>query len=144
MSSVTMFPKDSSLLQQKLFSSDSVKRLSDSDFIKGTIKLTYHECILVLFYLPGEQAKDVFNVFSLTSRKVVGPIFASVNVALEPELSSTIKEINNNPESKDYWITRLEYPFIIVYREGEPVKVYNGLLNVESLIDYSLKLACCN
>lgn len=131
--------------QFTVVSSDRVKMLSTSSFTlddKMMIGLKFDDCILVLFYTENKESHELLKLWYLIAEQTPGPIYAACNVLLDAKVSEAFARVKMdgshplNPYALHQW------PVIMVYRKGFPVAIYNGERDVQSLIDWSLILAC--
>lgn len=133
------------LVQRTLFAQDSVKQLHQSDFVNlesdTKINIIYKECILVLFYANNVESNNLINIWSVAAKNTVGPIFAACNLMIERKVAEAFTSLNMQNGSL-HWAALKTIPFILVYQNGWPIAFYNGERSVQSIIDYSLTLAC--
>lgn len=128
-----------------LFTQSSVKRLTESDFYldkADLISLKYQDCIMVLFYVDNKESENLARIWSVAASQAAGAIFAAVNVNLESKIIANFALLRSNPNHPFYWARLLQAPFILIYRGGYPVSIYNGERSVQPIIDFSLTLAC--
>ena len=121
-------------------SSETIKQLKADDF--DHISTKYDDCILVLFYEENIESYRLANVFAGAAQQVAGPTFATINVTIEHKLAETLVQLKSDENNPLRWTSLHQYPFIISYQKGQPINIYNGPLEVQALIDYSLKLVC--
>ena len=133
------------LIQRTLFAQDSVKQLRQSDFVDldsdTKINIKYRDCMLVLFYGDNVESINLATVWSVAARTTVGPIFAAVNLMIEPKIAQAFTSLNMQNGSL-HWAALKTIPYILVYQNGWPIAFYNGERSVQSIIDYALTLAC--
>ena len=133
------------MIQRNLFAQDSVKQLSQSDFVDlesdTKINLKYRDCMLVLFYGDNVESINLATIWSVAARNTVGPIFAATNLMIEPRIAAAFTSLNMQNGSL-HWAALKTIPFILVYQNGWPVAFYNGERSVQSIVDYALTLAC--
>lgn len=130
---------------QTLFAQDAVKQLTSADFTvnkQSRIKLVYEDCYLILFYGNNQESDDLLQVWQSAAAQVAGPIFASVNLFTEKAVATAFTQIRSESDNPLNWAGLRGIPFILVYRQGWPVGFYNGPRETETIIDYSLELAC--
>lgn len=136
-------PRDIS--QRTLFTSTSVKSLKSEDFNVDSpdlVSLKSTDCTLVLFYAENTESFDLLTIWSLAAQQVAGPVFAAVNLLVEEKITRAffrLKSIESHPLA---WAGIVQVPFILSYRGGFPIGFYNGSREVQTIIDYSLTLAC--
>jgi hypothetical protein len=127
------------------YSSDRIKRLTAANFTlddKLIIGLKYDDCIIVLFHAENKESHAMMKIWYLVAEQTPGPIYASCNVLQEYKVGEAFARVKMdgshplNPYALHQW------PVIIVYRKGMPVAVYNGESDVQTIIDWSLILAC--
>lgn len=126
-----------------LSSPETVKRLNTDDFDHISVK--YDDCMLVLFYQEDQENIESYrlaNVFGAAAQQIAGPIFATVNVTIENKIAETLAQLKSDDNNPSRWTAIREYPFIMAYQKGQPVSIYNGPLEVQALIDYSLEVVC--
>lgn len=127
------------------FSSESIKRLSTYDFNLETdelITLKDKRCMLILFYVENTESQRLATLWATAAQQVAGPIFAAVNMLNERRVAEAFTKLKAEGSNPLHWASLRQYPFILVYRNGYPVATYNGDRDVQTLIDYSLTLAC--
>lgn len=127
------------------FASETVKRLTADDFnlnSKELVTLKYDDCILVLFHVENTESYQLANIWALAAQQVAGPVFAAINMLSERKVAEAFTRLKSDGNSPLHWASLRQYPFIMVYRRGWPVAIYNGPREVQSLIDYALTLAC--
>jgi hypothetical protein len=137
--------KTAELVQQTLFAQESVKQLKEQDFAldsREQIRLTYNDCILILFYVENTESRDLAKIWSTAASQVAGPIFAACNLMSEKRVAAAFNNISGDSNHPLNWAGLRQLPFILVYRQGWPQAFYNGERVVGSIIDYSLTLAC--
>jgi hypothetical protein len=127
------------------FSSENIKRLTGEDFninSKEIVTLKYDDCILVLFHGENTESYQIANIWALVAQQVAGPIFAGINLMNERRVAEAFMRLKSDGSNPLHWAALRQLPFILVYRKGWPVAVYNGPREVQAIIDYSLTLAC--
>ena len=133
------------LVQRTMFAQDSVKQLHQSDFVNldsdTRINILYRECMLVLFYTDNVESINLANIWSVAAKNTVGPIFAACNLIVEKKVAEAFTALNMQNGSL-HWAALKTIPYILVYQNGWPIAFYNGERSVQSIIDYSLTLAC--
>lgn len=128
-----------------IFPEGAVQTLKASDFTLDSsdrIALIYRDCILVLFYTENVESRDMTIIWSTAAAQVVRPAFAACNLLLEPRVAEAFGKIQADPNHPLQWAAPRGLPFVLVYRGGWPVAVYNGDRSSTELIDYALNLAC--
>lgn len=133
------------LVQRTLFAQDSVKQIHQSDFVDlesdTKINIIYRECMLVLFYAGNIESQNLATIWSVAAKNTVGPIFAACNLMVEKKVAEAFSSLNMQNGAL-HWAALKTIPFILVYQNGWPIAFYNGERSVQSIIDYSLTLAC--
>lgn len=127
------------------FDSPNIRRLTAADFTLESvdmIRLKYDDCILILFYVENTESYQLANIWAVVAQQVAGPIFAAINMLSERKVAEAFTRLKSSGSTPIHWASLRQYPFIMVYREGWPVAVYNGERSVQSLIDFALTLAC--
>jgi hypothetical protein len=133
------------VIQRLTFSSETIKRLTANDFdldSKEMITLKDNDCMLVLFYVENAESRELAKIWALVAQQVAGPRFGAINMLSERKVAEAFTRIKSDGSNPLHWASLRQYPFILVYRNRWPVAVYNGVRNVQDLIDYSLTLAC--
>lgn len=133
------------LVSRLAFTPETVKRLSADDFdlsSKEMIRLKHDDCILILFHVENTESYQLATIWALAAQQVAGPIFAAINMLSERKVAEVFTRLKSNGSHPLHWASLRQYPFIMVYRQGWPVAIYNGPREVQALIDYSLTLAC--
>lgn len=133
------------IITRTVFSSETVKRLTSDDFdinSKDMITLKAEDCILILFYIENEESQQLASVWAIVAQQIAGPLFGAVNMLNERKLAQAFTKIRGLQNHPLHPYSLKGYPFILVYRGGYPVGVYNGARDVQSIIDFSLTLAC--
>lgn len=126
-------------------SSGGIRGLTSDDFqlTDGELlKLKSPECTLILFYSENQESYQLANIWALVAQQTAGPIFGAVNILNERRIAAVLTKLKTDGSNPLHWAGLKQYPFILVYRNGWPVAIYNGPREVQSLIDYSLTLAC--
>lgn len=133
------------LVQRTLFAQDSVKQLHQSDFVDlesdTKINIIYKECMLVLFYVDNLESKNLTSIWAAAAKNTVGPVFAACNLMVEKRVAEAFTSLNMQ-NGVLHWAALKTLPYILVYQNGWPIAFYNGERSVQSIIDYSLTLAC--
>lgn len=128
-----------------VFDSKAVKQLSTSDFtIDSDIKIGLRDksCCLVLFYIENIESQQLVEIWASVARVVVGPVFAAVNLIYERKVAEAFAAVKSDGNNVVHWAGLKELPFIMVYRNGIPTAFYNGPRETQSIMDYSVTLAC--
>ena len=127
------------------FEINKVSVLSEEDFTTDrkdlNIGLKSKKCTLILFYSDNIESQNLASIWKLVASQTVGPVFAACNLSrnkIIAEAFNTIKQ-SNVPFK---WVGLRGLPFILVYRNGWPAAFYNGEREVQSIVDYSMTLAC--
>lgn len=127
------------------FSSNRVKRLTAQSFNlddKMMIGLKNEDCVLILFHVENKESHELMKLWYIVAEQTAGPIFASCNVLLEDKVGKAFARVKMNGSHPLNPYALHQWPVIMVYRKGYPVAVYNGESDVQSIIDWSLLLAC--
>lgn len=127
------------------FSSETVRRLTSDDFdlsSKELVTLKYDDCILILFHVENTESYQLANIWAVTAQQIAGPIFGAINMLSERKVASAFTRLKTDGSNPLHWVALRQYPFIVVYRKGWPVAIYNGVREVQAIIDYALTLAC--
>ena len=125
--------------------SDNIHRLTAADFNmeqKAKISLKYDDCMLVLFHVENKESYQMAQIWTAVARQIAGPIFASINLLTEKKVVEAFTQLKSDGSNPLHWAALRQFPFILVYRQGWPVAVYNGPREVQAIIDYALTLAC--
>lgn len=133
------------LTYRLVFTPETVKRLTSEDFNLDSdelITLKFDDCILVLFYVENTESYQLATIWSIVAQQVAGPLFGAINMLLERKVAEAFTKLKSNGSHPLHWASLRQYPFILVYRKRWPVAVYNGVREVQSIIDYALTLAC--
>ena len=126
-------------------SSDTIHKLTAADFNitdKASITLKYDDCMLVLFHVENAESYQLAQIWTLVAKQIAGPIFAAINLLSEKAVVSAFTKLKSDGSNPLHWAALRQFPFILVYRGGWPVAVYNGPREVQAIIDYALTLAC--
>lgn len=115
--------------------------LSRDDF-KNSIILRDNRCMLILFYVGNPESIQLAEIWNTVANQSVGPIFGAIDMNREQTLAQEFMKLSSNRSDPLHWAGLRGYPFILVYRDGYPVAFYNGARETQSLVDYSLTLAC--
>lgn len=97
--------------------------------------------MLVLFYGDNIESTNLATIWSVAAKNTVGPIFAACNLMIERKVAEAFTALNMINGSL-HWAALKTIPYILVYQNGWPIAFYNGERSVQSIIDYSLTLAC--
>lgn len=133
------------VIHRLTFSSETVKQLTANDFdldSKEMITLKYNDCMLVLFYVENTESYELADIWATVARQVSGPMFGAVNMLSERKVAGAFTRVKSDGSNPLHGAALRQYPFILIYRNRWPVASYNGKRNVQSIIDYSLTLAC--
>jgi len=133
------------VIHRLTFSSETIKRLTSDDFdmaSKEFITLKYDDCIIVLFHVENTESYQLADIWAVVAQQVAGPVFGAINMLSERRVAEAFTRLKSDGSNPLHWAALRQYPFIMVYRKGWPVAVYNGPREVQALIDYSLTLAC--
>src|SRR5690606_30094143 len=85
---------------------------------------------------------DWGKIFAVSAQRIHGPQMAACNIELSQGVTRAFTEIASNGGHPYHWLGLKGYPFIVVYRQGVPVGVYDGDAAVEPFVDYAVSLAC--
>ena len=138
-------PDIPAIVRFSTFSSDRVRRLSSNSFTlddKMLIGLKFDDCILVLFHVENKESHDLMKIWYLVAEQTAGPIYAACNVLLESKVGEAFARVRMDGSHPLNPYALRQWPVILVYRKGFPVAVYNGEHDIETIIDWSLILAC--
>jgi hypothetical protein len=131
---------------QITFGQQAVDRLRPSDFALDTpskIGLRNRkECLLVLFYTENIESRRLIPIWAEAALQVAGPTFGALNLLNDRDVASAFTSLQSDPNNPFHWAGLQGIPFILVYRDGWPVAVYNGERAVQPIVDYALTLAC--
>ena len=133
------------VIHRLTFSSETIKRLTGEDFdldSKELIGLKYDDCILILFHVENTESYQLADIWALVAQQVAGPVFGAINMLSERKVAEAFTRLKSDGSHPLHWASLRQYPFIMVYRKGWPVAIYNGPREVQALIDYALTLAC--
>jgi hypothetical protein len=133
------------IIYRTTFSSETVKRLTKSDFAldsKDLITLNQDDCVLVLFYAENTESIQLVNIWAVAAQQIAGPVFAAINILNERPVAEAFMKLKGMGSHSLHWASLKQFPFILVYRNGYPAAFYNGSREVQSIIDYALTLAC--
>jgi hypothetical protein len=134
-----------SFSQFTTFATRNVVQLSNDAFSihdKGLINLRYTECFIVLFYTENDESRKLAQIWSFVSQQVPGPTYAACNVNLERRVAEAFAKVAAHPSHPFKRYALLQWPVIIVYRDGNPVAVYNGPRETQAIADWAITLAC--
>lgn len=138
-------PDEPAIVRHTSYATNKIKVLTETSFTledKMLIGLKYDDCIIVLFHTENKESHSLMKIYYLVAEQTPGPIYAECNVLLHNKVAEAFARVKMdgshplNPYSLHQW------PVIIVYRKGMPVAVYNGESDVQTIIDWSLLLAC--
>lgn len=142
---VSQTGKTTELNRPVIFAQGSVKQLRESDFTinsKELICLNFNDCTICLFYGDNKESTNLIKVWASSSSQIAGITFAALHLGMETKVSASFNKLNTDINHPFYWARLQQMPFIITYRQGWPVAFYNGERSSQSLVDYSLTLAC--
>lgn len=128
-----------------LFSQNSVKQLSASDFTLTSddkLSTVYDNCMIVLFYGENAESKSLIRIFSIVAQQVAGPVMSACNLMSEKKVAEAFMNVKSQGSHPLHWASMRGYPFILAYRGGYPVAFFNGDRSVQAIIDWSMTLAC--
>ena len=132
------------IITTELFGQNRVMVLRSDDFkldSEHQIDLKNKDCILILFHTNNEESKNMAIIWNSVAQQVPGPIFAAVNLLIEPKLAKAFTNLNTtNSTYRSFELKGV--PFVITYQNGTPVGFYNGERAVQPIADYALTLAC--
>jgi hypothetical protein len=133
------------LVQPVTFAQQAVKNLRESDFTldsKLLIALKYSDCVLCLFYAHNLESRESAEIWAQAAAQTSSPVFAACNLILEKRVAEAFTAVGADKAHPFYWARMMQIPFIIVYSGGWPKAFYNGRRIVQSIVGYSLTLAC--
>jgi hypothetical protein len=128
-----------------LFSQDTIKQLSSSDFLldkDNLVRLKYEDCIMILFYADNIESRNLAEIWSTAAANSIGAIFAACHLGLEKPVAAAFSMLRGMPAHPLYWCRLQGYPFILVYRQGWPQGFYNSERATQPIIDFSFGSAC--
>jgi len=109
------------------------KHLIETDFNTTTIDkllLNSNELSIVLFYDNTNLSHELLEIINDISKKIMNVNIYSCNVIEQENIHLKIKTIINNEKN----IITHDVPFIIVYNNCIPIKLYTGIYNKIDLI----------
>lgn len=133
------------LSQPILFAQSSVRQFRDSDFTinaRELVCLNYDDCFLVLFYNSNDESLNLAKIWSDVAAQTPGFTFGAVQLEMEKQIAQNFARLNQDPNHPLHWAALQQTPFILVYRKGWPTAFYNGTRATQSIIDYTMTLAC--
>lgn len=122
-----------------------IKRLDSNDFnleSQDLITLKSDSCVIILFYIDNNESYQLVNIFGNAANQTAGTIFAAVNMKVERRIAEAFGKLRGDSNHPLNSFGLQQFPFILVYRNHWPVAFYNGPREVQSIIDWSLTLAC--
>ena len=138
-------PYKRGVVSYTFFAQDRVKMLTTSDFAletKDKIALKWDNCLIVLFYGENAESKAYVQIWTIVAQQAAGPVMAACNLIAETQVARAFAELAGMGSHPLQWAAMKGYPFILVYRGGWPTAFYNGERSVQSLVDWSMTLAC--
>lgn len=124
-----------------VFSTDSVTMFRGFDFYTEDRfpSIKYKECLIILFYNEDELSRKLIPIWTKAGSEMRG-MFCACNIAYETQILSNFRELSRRNDHYSQFAVK-EIPFILVYREGDPVGFYNGKRDVKSIVQFSLTKA---
>jgi hypothetical protein len=105
-------------LDTKVYYLDESQFKLDSE---SPLSLHHDRYSLILFYNDLQKAdRDTLNIWCEVARQIVCIKLATVNVRIEHRIGELLQRT----------------PLIIIYHNGVPMDVYNGQIDVNSLLSY--------
>ena len=122
-----------------MFGQNRVVTLVSQDFDANLYRSQKTDKELILFYKnPFDPAMAIFATVAMTS---VFPQFSVVNTLVENSVQKTLDQISENVDNKLHQLLQKTFenrPFILYYVDGQPVDVYQGSMDAENLIHYTM------
>jgi hypothetical protein len=134
-----------------LFGFNNLQDLQSEDFALAStdgLVLYAYGCSVVLFYGDDEFSKGLQVIWLDLASRFADVNFFGVNMMERRAIAKRIGEIRNSPNHPLNWAATARTPYILVFREADdpqlsyPQAFYNGPLDVNSLSEWIVTLAC--
>jgi hypothetical protein len=125
--------------------SSKVKILESSDFDtdqENLITVKYNDCMLILFYIQNDESLKLAQIFAEAANSLPAPIFAACNLNNSTKVASAFAKLASDGNHILHNYGLKQYPFIITYRNKNPVGFYNSGRSVQSISDFAVSSAC--
>lgn len=121
----------------------SIKILKIDNFFNDRlgVSLSYSDCFLVCFHDNSETSKQILIQMTMASY-TPGPIYGAVNIMVEKDLVNRFNAIKQDPDHPYNHFAPLNYPHLLVYRNGFPQFVYEGPIDHASISTFMLGMGC--
>lgn len=122
--------------------------LSSLDFNLSSpsrITTTNTSCLILLFYnlIDNPLSAVAVDVFGKVSRSVAGPVFGFVDLRANPDIGIALNKLASDTDNPFNKFAYHKVPFIINYRGGWPIEIYNGSISdEEQLRNFALNVSC--
>lgn len=125
-----------------LQSSSSVVKLCDTDFnLKSDqmITIKYKDLLMILFYASNTESEKLLKLWNIAAKQTIGVTFAAVDLINEKNVANAFSKLNQLNTSLK-WASLKNIPFVLIYKDGWPISYYTGKYNINSIVNFSLKL----
>lgn len=130
-----------------LFPTKQIKILTDNDFLLNSeekITIKDNSLLVILFYDKTDISNEILKMWDNILHHVSGPIFCICDMTTELGVSQNFKTVASDISSKYHKLAFNKEPFIIVYKNGNPVKNYKNAFSETKLIIFTTNLIDMN
>jgi len=109
-----------------------VKILSDSDFMTDSdhkINLKDKSLTVILFKDEEDLSIQLTDIWNDISQKISGPVFAICNMKEQTLIPKNFEDLSKDTSSSYHMFASHKVPFILVYRDSKPKKIYCDLFS---------------
>lgn len=124
------------------FPKQQINFLKSNDFrtdVSDKLFINDNTLSLVLFLDHSAISNKLVKIWTNLSRSVAGMKYYVCDLIEEKEIMQTFNSLSIDEISPYSKFTKHLCPFIILYYEGKPKKMYLGILDEVSLLSWSLK-----
>lgn len=102
------------------------------------ITIKHKDLNMVLFQDHSDISASLTPIWTNLSKKVVGINYCVCDLVEESEIANCITTISNDSSSPYQKFCKHRVPFILVYRNGKPQSLFQGVYSESKLLNYSL------
>lgn len=120
-----------------LFPEIKIKTLSDSDFnLDSDDKITLKDkrVSVVLFHDTELESQHIVQFFKNVAKRVAGLVFYACDMTIQTGISQAFTQLSDDSSSPYQKFVVHGLPSLIVYKNGKPQTIYNGLIDEHSIL----------
>lgn len=120
--------------------------LSEKDFAvdteDGIVLKELASCSMILFHVNNNESREAMSIWLNVATVTAGPVFAAINMMSEQKVARAFAKLAMKKNHPLHRFCLRGYPFILTYQERYPVGFYNGAMDTDAIVDWSVTYAC--